>query len=77
MLAFSYLLAKYFSCSSMFSKKDFAIISNFRYISRTNSMLRLKQFYNLGAWYGIAIPDNLRVYPTRQLGPISPPFPFV
>ena len=38
-LAFSYLLAEKFSCSAMFSKTEFAIISNSRFISRTNFML--------------------------------------
>ena len=37
-LAFSYLLADKFSCSAMFSKKEFAIV-NLRFISRTNFML--------------------------------------
>ena len=32
-----YLLAENFSCSAMFSKKDFAIVSNLRFISRTIS----------------------------------------
>ena len=27
-------------CSAVFSKKDFAVVSNLRYISRTNLMLR-------------------------------------
>ena len=36
---FSYLLAEKFSCSAMFSKKEFAIVNNLRFISRTNFML--------------------------------------
>ena len=36
---FSYLLAEKFSCSIMFSKKEFAIVSNLRFISKTNFML--------------------------------------
>ena len=36
---FSYLLAEKFSCSAMFSKKEFAIVSNLKFISRTNFML--------------------------------------
>ena len=32
------LLAEKFSCSAMFSKKEFAIVSNFRFISRKNFM---------------------------------------
>ena len=35
-LAFSYSLAEKFSCSAMFSKKEFAIISKFKFISMTN-----------------------------------------
>ena len=38
-VAFSYLLAKKFSCSAMFSKKEFGIVSNLRLISMKNSML--------------------------------------
>ena len=30
------LLAETFSCSAMLSKKHFAVVSNFRFISRTN-----------------------------------------
>ena len=36
---FSILLAEKFSCSSMFSKEEFAIVSNLRYIIRTNFIL--------------------------------------
>ena len=32
-------LAEKFSCSAMFSKKKFAIVSNLRFISRKNFML--------------------------------------
>ena len=39
MIGFLYLLADKFSCSAMFSKKEFAIVSNLRIISRTNFML--------------------------------------
>ena len=50
---FSYLLAEKFSCSAMFSKKEFVIVSNLRFISRTNFVLSCVQhkkvFYNLGA----------------------------
>ena len=35
----AYLLAEKFSCSAMFSKKEFAVISNLRFISRTKFML--------------------------------------
>ena len=38
-LAFLYLLAEKVSCSAISSKKEFAIVSNLRYISRTNFML--------------------------------------
>ena len=38
-LAFSYLLAEKFSCSAMFSKKAFAIVSILMFISKTNFML--------------------------------------
>ena len=38
-LAFSYLLAENFSCSAMFSKKEFATVINLRSINRTNFML--------------------------------------
>ena len=38
-LAFSYLLAEKMSCSAMFSKKEFAVVSNLRFISRTKFML--------------------------------------
>ena len=38
----------------MFSKTEFAIVSNLRFISRTNFILSSveneKKFYNLGAW---------------------------
>ena len=37
--AFSYLLAEKFLCSAVFSNKEFAIVSNLRFISRTNFML--------------------------------------
>ena len=39
LLVFSYLLVEKFSCSAMFSKREFAIFSNLRFISRTNFML--------------------------------------
>ena len=32
-------LAEKFSCSAMFSKKEFAIVHNLRFISRTNFLL--------------------------------------
>ena len=35
----AYLLAEKFSCSAMFSQKEFAVVSNFRFIIRTNFML--------------------------------------
>ena len=35
----SYLLAEKFSCSAMFSKKEFAVVSNVRFISRKKFML--------------------------------------
>ena len=38
-LAFSYLLAEKNSCSAMFSKNEFAIVSNLRFISGKNLML--------------------------------------
>ena len=34
-----YFLAEIFSCSTMFRKKEFAIVSNLRFISRTKFML--------------------------------------
>ena len=41
------------NCSAMFSKKEFAVVSNLRFISKTNFMLSWveheKKFYNLGA----------------------------
>ena len=41
------------NCSAMFSKKEFAIVSNLRFIRKTNFMLSWveheKKFYNLGA----------------------------
>ena len=37
--AFSYLLAEESSCLAMFSKTEFKIVSNLRFISRTNFML--------------------------------------
>ena len=56
-LAFLYLLAEKFSCSVMFSKKEFAIISNLGFISRTKFMLSWveheKNFMTLG-------PDSKR-----------------
>ena len=39
MLAFSYLSAEKLSCAATFSKKEFAIVSNWRLISRTNVVL--------------------------------------
>ena len=39
LLAFSYLLAEKFSCLAMFSKKEFVIVSNLRFINKTNFML--------------------------------------
>ena len=55
LLPFSYLLVEKFSCSAIFSKREFAVVSNLRF-SRTNFMLSLvvlveheKTFYNLGA----------------------------
>ena len=36
---FSYLLAEKFSCSTMYKKKEFAIVSNLRFINMTNFML--------------------------------------
>ena len=36
MLAVSYLLAEKFSCSAVLSKREFAFVSNLRFISRTN-----------------------------------------
>ena len=36
---FSYLLAENFSCPAMFSKKEFEIVSNLKFISRANFML--------------------------------------
>ena len=35
----SYLLAEKFSCSAKFSKKEFAAVSNLRFINRKNFML--------------------------------------
>ena len=35
-LAFLYLLSDIVSCSAMFSKTEFAIVNNLRFISRTN-----------------------------------------
>ena len=44
-----------FSCSAMFSKKEFAIVSNFRFIIRKNFMLSCveheKSFINLRACF--------------------------
>ena len=34
----------------MFSKKEFAIVSNLRFISKTNFMLSSIEFCNLGVW---------------------------
>ena len=38
-LQFSYLLAEKFTCLAIFSKKEFAIVSNLNFISRTTFML--------------------------------------
>ena len=38
LLAFSYLLAEKFSCSAMFSKKEFAFVSNLRFINNRKFM---------------------------------------
>ena len=35
----SYLLAEKVSCSAMLSKKEFAVVSNLRYVSMKNFML--------------------------------------
>ena len=35
----TYLLAQKFSGSAIFNKKEFAVVSNLRFISRTNFML--------------------------------------
>ena len=35
----SYLFVEKISCSAMFSKKEFAIVSNLRFIRKTNFML--------------------------------------
>ena len=54
MLAFSYLVAEKSPCSAMLSKKEFAIVSNLRFISKINlcsAELSMKKFYNLGAYY--------------------------
>ena len=44
-----------FSCSTMFSKTDFATVSNLRFSSRTNFMLSCVEyetkFYNHGACF--------------------------
>ena len=60
----SYLLAEKFSCSAMFSKKEFAIVSSFRLISRANFVLSWieheKKFYNLGAGVLFAIDFSIR-----------------
>ena len=51
-LAFSYLLAEKFSCSAMFSKKEFGIGSYLRFVSMKISCsaeLSMKNFYNLRA----------------------------
>ena len=44
LLAFSYLLAEKFSFSAMFTKKEFAVVSNLRFISRTIFMLSRVEF---------------------------------
>ena len=48
-------IAEKCSCSAVFSKKEFAVVSNLRFISRTKFHAQLnwawKKFYNLGAWY--------------------------
>ena len=38
-LAFSYLLVEKFSCSATFSKKEFGIVSNLRFIGMKQFML--------------------------------------
>ena len=47
------------SCSAMISKREIAISSNFRFISRTNLLLSWveneKKTNNLGAWAGIKL----------------------
>ena len=62
-MAFSCLLAEKFSYSAIVSKKEFAILSNFRFIGRTNLMLSCvenkKRFITSG-------PKDL--YPTLRLG---------
>ena len=55
-LVFSYLLAEKFSCSAMFSKEEFGIVNNLRFISIKKFMLSWveheKSFITSG-------PDNL------------------
>ena len=42
--AFAYLLAEKISCYPIFTKKEFAIVSNLRLISRTHALLSMKSF---------------------------------
>ena len=47
------IVSREISCSTMFSKKELAVVSNSRFISRKNpcsAELSMKKFYNLGAW---------------------------
>ena len=71
-----YLLAEKCSCSSIFRKKEFAFVSNLRFISRTNFMLSWteheKKCYNLGArlWqpqfcpctFAVSSPHSYKVF---------------
>ena len=52
-LAFSYLLAENVSCSVMFSKKEFAIVNQLRFISRTNFMLSWVEHENNFMTWGL------------------------
>ena len=47
------LLAEKFSCSAIFNKKEFAIVSNLRFISRINLSMK-KSFITLGPGLGEA-----------------------
>ena len=58
-------ISREISYSAMFSKKEFAIISNLRFISRTNFLLSLveheKKFYSLGAGSTAVMVEDDRI----------------
>ena len=53
-------IIKLFSCSAMFSKKEFTIVSNLRFISRTNFMLSWVEHENFFITSGPGDPWGIK-----------------